>query len=201
MTIYSTARRLILCVAAIVALASMRADAAGGPPVPVASAGIASPAGVPMQNLDGSPVMGTNPATGLTAPPVGTGGIGWLASVYNLLNGGIKVTNQGQSGTLAPCQGGGNSAVSSVGTTATQVCAAGTARAYWRVANNAPSGGTYVYCTDDGSTVTLTHWTFVAYPQGFQDSAGMQVLSIAAISCIASATTPVAALASQTGAP
>jgi hypothetical protein len=98
------------------------------------------------------------------------------------------------------CQGGTGSPVTSVGTTPTLVCAAGTARSYWRIANNAAAGGSYVYCTDDGSTPTLTHWTFVAYAQGYQDTTGMQVISPAALSCVASAATTIAALSVQTGA-
>jgi hypothetical protein len=64
----------------------------------------------------------------------------------------------------------------------------------------AAAGASYVYCTDDGSAPTLTHWTFIAYPQGYQDTTGMQVVSPAAISCIASVATTISALAVQTGA-
>jgi hypothetical protein len=104
------------------------------------------------------------------------------------------------SAALINCQGGTGSTVATVGTTATLVCAAGTARSYWRIANMNPAGGAYVYCTDDGSTPTLTHWTFIGYPQGYQDSLGMPVVSPAAIACIASVASGITALAVQTGA-
>jgi hypothetical protein len=104
------------------------------------------------------------------------------------------------SATLTNCQGGTGSTIATVGTTATLVCAAGTTRSYWRVANMNAAAGAYVYCTDDGSTPTLTHWTFVSYPQGYQDSLGMSVVSPAAISCIASVASGITALAVQTGA-
>ncbi len=102
--------------------------------------------------------------------------------------------------TPTACQGGTGAVVATVGATATPVCAAGTARSYWRIGNMAASGAPYVYCTDDGSVPTLTHWTFVAYPQGYQDTTGMQVVSPAALSCIASVATTISALAVQTGA-
>ena len=104
------------------------------------------------------------------------------------------------SSSLTNCQGGTGSNVAAVGPSSTLVCAAAATRAYWRVANMAALGGPYVYCTDDGSTPSASHWTFIAYPQGYQDTTGMQAVSPAAISCIAASSTGITALALKSGA-
>ena len=112
----------------------------------------------------------------------------------------VQIVAAVQSVVPTACQGGTGSVITSVGTTATLVCAAGTFRNYWRFAGNGATASPYVYCTDDGSTPSLTHWTFAVYPQGYTDTTGMQVVSPGNLSCIASATTSIAALAVQTGA-
>ncbi len=43
----------------------------------------------PVQNSDNSPINGTDPTTGVTAPPSGTGTRGWLAAILSKLNAGL----------------------------------------------------------------------------------------------------------------
>lgn len=100
------------------------------------------------------------------------------------------------------CQGGTGSMISSVGSTAVLVCSASTyARGYWRISNGNAAGGATLYCTDDGTTPSSSHWGIVVYPQGFTSSGGEQNVSPAAISCVAASTTPIAAYAVQSGVP
>ena len=162
-------------------------------------------AGPGTPNNPSSVTLDGTPGTGIAQPTGGAGSMGWLSGAYQQLvavvaklNGTVTVAPA--SATLTNCKNGTGSNIVSVGTSATGVCAAGTARSYWRIANMAGQGSPYVYCTDDGSTPSATNWTFVAYPQGFQDTAGMQVISPAALSCIASVATTITALAVQTGA-
>jgi hypothetical protein len=68
-----------------------------------------------------------------------------------------------QNGTGKTCQGGTGSAVLSVATTATEVCAASASsqRLMWRItANGGTTGSMALACTDDGTTPSSTHWTY-----------------------------------------
>lgn len=100
---------------------------------------------------------------------------------------------------MVPCQGGTGSPITSVGTTAMTVCAAGY-RIYWRVVAN---GGTYgviaLYCTDDGTTPSSAHYNFVVFANLSTDSSGAPEVSQSAIACISATGSSVPVTASATG--
>jgi len=98
------------------------------------------------------------------------------------------------------CQNGTGTAVVSVTTSATGVCAAasGGRRSWWRIVN---TGGSALYCTDDGTTPTSTYWNFSVAAGGWTVSGDGNVSPLA-LNCIAPAgTTTITASAVQSGAP
>ena len=137
------------------------------------------------------------------ANQVGGTSAGTSASMANPVQGvtdGIPLVTAPVSAVPVACGGGSGTSVTTVGTSSSVVCAAATSRTWWRISNANPTGGGGIYCTDDGSAVSLTHWNFVVYAGGYTTSEP-NFTSSAAISCIASATSMVAANAVQTGAP
>jgi hypothetical protein len=124
-----------------------------------------------------------------------------IANPVQGVTGGVPLITAPISSAPAMCQGGTGSSVTTVGTSASQVCAAATtSRTWWRISNANPVGGSSLYCTDDGTAVTLSHWNIVVYAGGYTTSEP-QFTSSAAISCIAPTATTIAADAAQTGAP
>lgn len=86
-----------------------------------------------------------------------------------------------------PCQGGTGSTLTSVAISATTVCSASgqNTRRYWRVvANSGTYGAIALACTDDGTTPTSSHYSFVVFGQLATDSSGPPVVSQSAIQCL-----------------
>jgi hypothetical protein len=94
-----------------------------------------------------------------------------------------------QSSAPAACQNGTGSAVTSVATTATGVCAASTstgtgARTWFRIWAFDAAGSAGLACTDNGVTPSATNATFRVYGGGGYDSSGSVVLDYRQIQCI-----------------
>ena len=98
-------------------------------------------------------------------------------------------------GPMYPCTNGTGTAITSVTTSATVVCAAANSyRYFWRIANTAASGT--LYCTDDGSTPSATNADFTVSPGTFYTSSP-QYVSTMPISCVGSATVSILAYSIQ----
>ncbi len=90
--------------------------------------------------------------------------------------------------TPLPCGAGTGTPVTSVGTTATPVCAAapgGTGRTYFLVtANGGTAGNVALECTYDGTAPSATHYQFSVFAQLSYDSSGNVFVPQGAVSCI-----------------
>jgi hypothetical protein len=102
--------------------------------------------------------------------------------------------------TPIPCQAGTGSPITSIGTTATLVCAAGTARSYYNISSAAAAGAPYGYCTNDGTTPSTTHWNFAVYPQSNSPPDPGVNVSPGPLTCISATAMAITAQAIQSGA-
>ena len=137
-------------------------------------------------------------ALGARAQPANTGTTGPLTVPGTAAGTGITATVLPPSSAAPRCQGGTGSTITTIGTTATTVCAAATGNRIWyRITN---TGGTNAFCTDDGTAVTLSNWN-VFVPAGGYAVSEVGYVPPAAISCIAAASTSVIANAVQVGTP
>ena len=120
---------------------------------------------------------GTSAATG--AANQGTGMLGWLGTIATELSGTVTTRAVGITG--APTVSAGS--LSAAGTVLA-AAASGVTRLHLKVWNFAAAGGSNLYCTDDGSTPTVTNASFIVYAQGGYERDAPGWVPSVAISCI-----------------
>lgn len=107
----------------------------------------------------------------------GSGLLGWLATIAGQLGGTLLTNPAGLTGTPTVNSG----SLSAGGTVLT---AASGKRLHLKVWNFAAAGGSPLYCSDDGSTPTVTNASFIVYAQGGYERDTPGWVPSAAIACI-----------------
>ena len=109
----------------------------------------------------------------------GTGLLGWLGTIATELSGTLAVRSVGISG--APTVNAGS--LSAAGPVLASA-STGVTRLHMKIWNFSVAGGSNLYCTDDGSSPTVTNASFIVYAQGGYERDAPGWVPSTAISCL-----------------